>query len=169
MDVIIIAGSMVKWITKISVASNGDLSVIRTIRHFLHAGHSRFLPAQAFEVWRDAPAHKRVNVQALRMPKVPVLSCYVDKTFITYMGCGILREFFLYQLGMGREPGSQNGKGIKFKDDLFLNDYQKPKTGKPGTMEGAGDSQGKNNHHKSYGYLRTPELSELVKEFIEAQ
>jgi hypothetical protein len=77
-------------------------------------------------------------------------------------------RIFFYQIGIGRDPGIKNGKGIKVKDDLFLNDYQKPKTGKPGTMEGAGDSHGKNNHHKSYGYLRAPELSELMKKCIEA-
>ena len=61
---------------------------------------------------------------------------------------------------------SENGKGIRVKDDLVLNDYRKPKKGKPGTTEGGRDPEGKNNHHKSYGYLRTPELSELVKGFI---
>ena len=61
---------------------------------------------------------------------------------------------------------SENGKGIRVQDDLVLNDYRKPTKGKSGTMEMERDPEGKNNHHKSYGYLRTPELSELVKGFI---
>lgn len=60
----------------------------------------------------------------------------------------------------------ENGRGIEVKDDLVLNDYKKPKKGEPGTTEGIRDPKGKNNHHKSYGYLRMPELSELVKGFI---
>ncbi len=61
---------------------------------------------------------------------------------------------------------SENSKGIRVQDDLVLNDYRKPKKGQSGTTEMERDPEGKNNHHKSYGYLRTPELSELVKEFI---
>lgn len=61
---------------------------------------------------------------------------------------------------------TENGQGIRVKDDLVLNDYRKPKKGKPGTTEGEREPQGKHNHHKSYGYLRTPELSDLVKGFI---
>jgi hypothetical protein len=48
-----------------------------------------------------------------------------------------------------------NAKGVGVKDDLILNDYhtfQKRKR--------------KNNHHKSYGYLRTPEMAEYVKGFL---
>jgi hypothetical protein len=64
---------------------------------------------------------------------------------------------------------SKNGQGIRVKDDLVLKDYRKPKTGNSGATEGERDPEGKHNHHKSYGYLRTPELSELVKEFIEGK
>jgi len=38
------------------------------------------------------PEYKRMNVLVLRMPQVPVLSRYVDKPFIPYMGWGILRS-----------------------------------------------------------------------------
>jgi len=44
-----------------------------------------------------------------------------------------------------------NEKRIAVKDDIILNDYSIKK---------------KSNHHKSYGYLRTPELSEHVKDFL---
>ena len=45
-----------------------------------------------------------------------------------------------------------NGRGVKVHDDMVINGY-KGKTGK-------------RNHHKSYGYLRTPEISQLIANFI---
>ncbi len=45
-----------------------------------------------------------------------------------------------------------NAKGVHVVDDLILNDY-------------AG-SDGKANHHKSYGYLRAPELAKEISKFI---
>ncbi len=45
----------------------------------------------------------------------------------------------------------ENEKRVTVKDDIILNDYSIKK---------------KSNHHKSYGYLRTPELSEHVKDFL---
>lgn len=45
-----------------------------------------------------------------------------------------------------------NNKGIRVVDDLVVNDYV--------------GLEGKRNHHKSYGYLRTPELSERVLKFL---
>ncbi|MBI3796367.1 MAG: alpha/beta hydrolase [Deltaproteobacteria bacterium] len=45
-----------------------------------------------------------------------------------------------------------NGAGICVVDDLVHNDYPLPKE--------------KPNHHKSYGYLRTPELSKHLQQFI---
>ncbi len=47
-----------------------------------------------------------------------------------------------------------NDAGIRVTDDVVENDYHRP---------GAPD---KRNHHKSYGYLRTPELSELINQFL---
>jgi len=49
-----------------------------------------------------------------------------------------------------------NADGIQVSDDLVLNDYHKP--GKPE----------KRNHHKSYGYLRTPEVSHHIKRFFDS-
>lgn len=45
-----------------------------------------------------------------------------------------------------------NKDGVRVEDDLVLNDYA--------------DAGGKRNHHKSYGYLRTPELSKHIAEFL---
>ena len=45
-----------------------------------------------------------------------------------------------------------NDHGVQAKDDLVINGYVSRK--------------GKANEHKSYGYLRTPELSAVVRAFI---
>lgn len=45
-----------------------------------------------------------------------------------------------------------NARGIEVRDDLVNNDYVGPNA--------------EANHHKSYGYLRTPELSEQIHAFI---
>lgn len=47
-----------------------------------------------------------------------------------------------------------NKTGVRVKDDLVLNDYHKP------------NRPDDRNHHKSYGYLRTPEMSAKIKEFL---
>jgi hypothetical protein len=54
-----------------------------------------------------------------------------------------------------RDEFDPNGRGVAVVDALVLNGYRAPP-----------DPPGKANHHKIYGYLRTPEFSELVKAFI---
>lgn len=50
-----------------------------------------------------------------------------------------------------RDDYSANSRGVQVRDDLILNDYQIEGTRKP---------------HKSFGYLRTPEMSKLICEFL---
>lgn len=47
-----------------------------------------------------------------------------------------------------------NDAGVGVRDDLVLNDYHKPNRSE------------ERNHHKSYGYLRTPEMSAKIKAFL---
>jgi hypothetical protein len=53
-----------------------------------------------------------------------------------------------------------NRQGVGVVDRLVINGYTAPPQ-KPG-------HEGKPNHHKIYGYLRTPELSEAIDEFVTA-
>ena len=53
-----------------------------------------------------------------------------------------------------RDEYKANDRGVRVRDDLVANDYQ------------SSGRNGKRNHHKSYGYLRTPELSVLIKKFL---
>jgi hypothetical protein len=46
-----------------------------------------------------------------------------------------------------------NAERVEVKDDLVANDYIAP-------------GKKKHNHHKSYGYLRTPEMSEHIARFL---
>lgn len=46
----------------------------------------------------------------------------------------------------------RNDRGVRVRDDLVINEYVGP--------------SGKANHHKSYGYLRTPEFSSLLRGFL---
>jgi len=51
-----------------------------------------------------------------------------------------------------------NLAGVGVRDDLVYNDYRAPKTQE--------HPEGKSNAHKSYGYLRSPELARHVKAFL---
>jgi hypothetical protein len=51
-----------------------------------------------------------------------------------------------------RDDYDENRTGVRVIDDLVANDYK--------------GNLGDHNHHKSYGYLRTPELSNHIKEFL---
>ncbi len=48
-----------------------------------------------------------------------------------------------------------NDRDVRVKDDRVINTYTSEK-----------DGEGAPNYHKSYGYLRTPELSEILRGFI---
>ncbi len=51
-----------------------------------------------------------------------------------------------------RDDFGPNGRGVRVVDDLISNSYLSPSGG--------------HNYHKSYGYLRTPELSKHIAEFL---
>ena len=52
-----------------------------------------------------------------------------------------------------RDDFGPNGAGVRVEDDMIANDYTGP--------------GGEKNTHKSYGYLRTPELSRRIRDFLE--
>jgi len=52
-----------------------------------------------------------------------------------------------------RDDFGANSSAVRVEDDLVTNDYT---------------AQGDRNPHKSYGYLRTPEISMHIQQFIEA-
>jgi pimeloyl-ACP methyl ester carboxylesterase len=54
-----------------------------------------------------------------------------------------------------KDDFQENARGVHVYDQLVANDYESP------------IREGKRNHHKSYGYLRTPEFSRYLKSFLE--
>ncbi len=58
-----------------------------------------------------------------------------------------------------RDDYKKNKENVRCEDDLVFNDYRIKKRGK---------AEIDRNHHKSYGYLRTPEFSALLKRFVSA-
>ena len=58
-----------------------------------------------------------------------------------------------------RNDYDKNKHGVRCEDDLVCNDYRVAKRG---------ETEPHRNHHKSYGYLRTPEFSALVRDFLAA-
>ena len=58
-----------------------------------------------------------------------------------------------------RNDYDKNKHGVRCEDDLVYNDYRVAKRG---------ETEPHRNHHKSYGYLRTPEFSALVRDFLAA-
>ena len=56
-----------------------------------------------------------------------------------------------------KDDFQENAREVRVVDDLVMNDFCIAKKGKK-----------QRNHHKSYGYLRTPELSKHVKEFLKS-
>ncbi|MCP5048175.1 MAG: hypothetical protein GY940_13470 [bacterium] len=67
-------------------------------------------------------------------------------------------------------PNTSVEPGVRAVDDLVANDYVYPvedrKVGKDGKEKI--EIEDKGNPHKSYGYLRTPELSKHIRAFLES-
>ena len=51
----------------------------------------------------------------------------------------------------------ENDADVRVRDDLVINSY---------TGKNQGGNKGKPNYHKSYGYLRTPEMSSAIRSFL---
>jgi hypothetical protein len=52
-----------------------------------------------------------------------------------------------------RDEYAPNDANVAVEDALILNTYRSP--------------ENKRNHHKIYGYLRAPEFSQLVRDFVD--
>jgi len=88
---------------------------------------------------------------------LPIVAGYIHKEWKNLRTPSIVRKWsnladrrdpvaFDTHLNDDYEP---NDAGVKVQDDLIINNYVDP--------------QGKHNHHKIYGYLRCPEMSELIR------
>jgi len=88
---------------------------------------------------------------------LPIVAGYIRKEWKNLRTPSIVRKWI--NLADRRDPVAfdthlnddyePNDAGVKIQDDLIINNYVDP--------------QGKHKHHKIYGYLRCPEMSELIR------
>jgi hypothetical protein len=111
------------------------------IAHFVTIGSPLGLPHVKGKIVEERP-YAGEGKESIRTPSV------VPKTWINYAD----RKDPVALDTHLRDDYGPNAKKIRVKDDLVMNGYLSP-SGEP-------------NHHKSYGYLRTPELSEHIRDFL---
>ena len=111
-----------------------------TVDHFVTIGSPLGLPLVKLNV--DRHNRGRADEDRVRTPTV------VRGSWINYADRKDPVSFDNHL----RDDYGKNRHGIRVEDDIVLNDYV--------------DDKGKRNPHKSYGYLRTPELSKFLNQFV---
>jgi hypothetical protein len=112
------------------------------VAHFVTIGSPLGLPHVKGKIIDERKyAHKKLS-RRLRTPTIVTKrwTNYADRLDAVAFDTHIQDDF------------QENDGGIRVSDDLVANSYRSP--------------SGKSNHHKSYGYLRTPELSRHILEFL---
>ena len=112
------------------------------IEHFATIGSPLGLPHVKQKIVDERIAEGRPEAAKLRTPTIVTGSWvnYADKLDPVALDSHL------------RDDYGPNQSEIQVTDDLVSNDYE--------------GLSGESNHHKSYGYLRTPELSKRIKEFL---
>ena len=108
------------------------------LAHFVTIGSPLGLPHVKAKVYEE----RAYDTSRVRTPSI------VTEQWINYADRG---DPVALDVHLADDYGP-NKRRVRVKDDLVLNDYLSP--------------GGKPNRHKSYGYLRTPELSEHVRDFV---
>lgn len=134
--IMVIAHSMGSIVAYDVLRKLGRTEVGVSIDHFVTIGSPLGLPHVKFKIWEES--------DLVRTPSV----------VRRWTNLSDRRDPVCFDTHLSGDF-KPNDKGVEVQDDLVLNDY-KNKKGK-----GA-----KANPHKSYGYLRTPELSKLIRSFI---
>lgn len=131
-------GSIIAYDVLRDIGHNGSNEI--SIKHFVTIGSPLGLPHVKHKIIEQRTYNKSSNI--VRTPSIVTGSWknYADKKDRVAIDAHLSDDF------------GKNIKGIQVLDDLVLNDY-----------EGLG---GISNHHKSYGYLRTPELSKHIGAFL---
>lgn len=143
-EIMLIAHSMGTIIAYDVLRVLGNTGPRVPIKHLVTIGSPLGLPHVKLKIIEEREAEGRPGAAELRTPTLVTESWvnYADKL-----------DPVALDAHLGDDYGP-NGEGIKVRDDMVSNDY-------------AGLSNAP-NHHKSYGYLRTPELSTQIKAFLDA-
>jgi pimeloyl-ACP methyl ester carboxylesterase len=139
--IMVIAHSMGSIIAYDVLRNIGRENPAFEVAHFVTIGSPLGVPLVKGYVWDE---RKSYALEPLRTPTV------VTERWVNYADRKdpVARDIHL------RDDFGPNDRGIQVEDDIVLNDYISP--------------NGVSNPHKSYGYLRTPELSEHIRDFIQS-
>lgn len=110
------------------------------VAHFVTIGSPLGIPTVRANVHEERKSYARVPV---RTPTI------VTERWVNYAD---RKDPVALDIRLRNDYGA-NDRGIRVQDDIILNDYTTAK--------------GERKPHKSYGYLRTPELSEQIRDFIQ--
>jgi len=140
--IMLIAHSMGSIIAYDMLRNIGRENPAFSVAHFVTIGSPLGLPHVKAKVYEERSSYS---------PAVPVRTpTIVTEKWVNYADRKDMVAFDVHL----RDDYGPNDRGIRVEDDLVINDYTSP--------------TGERNHHKSYGYLRTPELSEHIRDFITA-
>lgn len=138
-EIMLIAHSMGSIISYDVLRDLGRSDPEMEIPHYVTIGSPLGLPTVKTKIIEERDYDARVRTPSL-----------VTKTWVNYAD---KRDPVATDTHLA-DDYKANRKGIQVFDDLIMNDYELP------------HEPGKVNAHKSYGYLRTPELSNHVKSFL---
>ncbi len=151
----IIAYDVLRDITRQKEARFKGLS----IKHFVTLGAPLGLPHVRAKIMteRNYTKKKKRSVKDVRTPTIVSGSWlnFADKKDPVALDVHLSDDY------------SANTRGVQVEDDLVNNNYRRPQmkmvAGEPSITR---DPNGAANHHKSYGYLRAPEVSAHIARFL---
>ncbi len=114
------------------------------VKHFVTIGSPLGLPHVKVKIIEERKQENRPKAAKLR---TPTLVTDTWKNYADYLDPIAIDSHLSDDFGL-------NAGGVSVEDDVVSNDYC--------------GRDGERNHHKSYGYLRTPELSRHIKAFLES-
>lgn len=138
-QIMLIAHSMGSIISYDVLRDLGQTEPSFTVPHFVTIGSPLGIPYVKTQIIRE-----RHYDPQLRTPSI------VSQSWVNYAD---KRDQVAVDAHLSDDYGA-NGRKIDVQDNLVANDYEIPS--QPGSY----------NHHKSYGYLRTPELSKHIADFL---
>ena len=112
------------------------------LAHFVTIGSPLGLPHVKAKIIEQREYSAQKEAERVRTPTV------VTERWVNYAN---RKDPVALDVHLSDDYGANDG-GIRVEDDLVVNGYRSP----------SGDP----NYHKSYGYLRTPELSEHIRDFL---
>ena len=151
----IIAYDVLRDVTRESEARHAGLS----IDHFVTIGSPLGLPHVRARIM-DERNYEKKEKQSVKDVRTPTI---VTGTWINFAD---KKDPVSLDVHLN-DDYHENDSNVRVKDDLISNDYRKPDIrARNGATVVTRDPEGKANHHKSYGYLRAPEVSRHIRRFL---